>query len=480
MVFKRLALQVKALLAFSFFINFFTSGLPLLAQSFDDACVAPIRIMPLGDSITRGSGTSPLNGYRKPLYLSLTDAGYAVDFVGSKADGGPSGSFDMNHEGHSGVRDDLVATRVYNWLLTNPADVVLLHIGTNDMNPGVLDTTPEDIENILNEIDRFNEDITVILARIINRQPYSPETHQFNIDVAAMAEARIAGGDKIIIVDQESALTYTEDMSDDKHPNSAGYEKMADVWLAALVELLPLCSSTPTITSDPVTEAFVGQPYTYDVAATGTPSPTYALAAAPEGMTIDAATGAIFWTPEATGAFAVTVAALNPAGSDTQSFTIVVVETPPPDSCGGLILEAEAGTLSGAFTVGIDSAASNGHYVHVPDGFGDQLQVDGNEHQANYCFTVTTQGIYRLKGWVYAQNTTSNAFFVQVDDGPPAGYLWNLPKNTVYLADYVNNSRLADPVEVALAAGEHTVTVYLRKDGARLDRLELEWVAPLD
>src|SRR5690606_6160337 len=41
----------------------------------------------------------------------------------------------------------------------------------------------------------------------------------------------------------------------------------------------------PVITSTPVISAVVGQPYSYDVNATGTPAPTYTLTTHPAGMT---------------------------------------------------------------------------------------------------------------------------------------------------------------------------------------------------
>jgi hypothetical protein len=38
----------------------------------------------------------------------------------------------------------------------------------------------------------------------------------------------------------------------------------------------------------------------------------------------------------------------------------------------------------------------------------------------------------------------------------------------------VSDRNGADPVEVSLATGMHTVTIYLREDGAQIDRIELE------
>ncbi len=81
----------------------------------------------------------------------------------------------------------------------------------------------------------------------------------------------------------------------------------------------------PIITSTPVTSATLYEAYAYDVEATGNPTPTFTLTTAPAGMTIDAATGLIGWTPDAIGDFDVTVVASNGVGSDAvQSFVITV------------------------------------------------------------------------------------------------------------------------------------------------------------
>src|SRR3990170_7126214 len=48
----------------------------------------PVRVMPLGNSITRGVvGSTDNAGYRNDLYASLSASGYVVDMVGSQADG---------------------------------------------------------------------------------------------------------------------------------------------------------------------------------------------------------------------------------------------------------------------------------------------------------------------------------------------------------------------------------------------------------
>jgi lysophospholipase L1-like esterase len=203
------------------------------------------KIMPLGDSITYGVGATSNNGYRKPLYLYLTAAGYQMDFVGSQTNGNFA---DPQHEGHPGWHAEEDGTvndindQVYGWLEDNPADIVLLHIGTNDITVDGQDAN--EVSDILDEIDRYSEDITVILALIINRRSdVDPgkrlATTQFNQDVNDMAQNRITAGDDIIIVNMENALDYNVvvgDMYDQLHPKDSGYAKMAQCWFNVFAE----------------------------------------------------------------------------------------------------------------------------------------------------------------------------------------------------------------------------------------------------
>ncbi|MBN1348039.1 putative Ig domain-containing protein [candidate division KSB1 bacterium] len=223
----------------------------------------PIRVMPLGDSITRGAAGSPEDtGYRRALYLSLTTAGHSIDFVGNLSDGVPQ-DFDRDHEGHDGWRADQIRENVYYWLVNNPADIVLLHIGTNDISHGETAAgIAVEIDQILDKIDQYETDystmITVFLARIINRSnPTSAqglETTALNDAIQSLADTRVSSGDNIIVVDQENALVYPDDLDDTLHPNDTGYSKMAAAWFTALDNFLPpqlvnleLLASSPNV-----------------------------------------------------------------------------------------------------------------------------------------------------------------------------------------------------------------------------------------
>ena len=251
--------------------------------------------MPLGDSITRGSagsynsrGQHIMIGFRGQLFNSLITAGYNIDFVGTRSDGPPNtpyfgvpSNYDYNNEGHSGWQAaqspsdptypqfDMLS-RIDSFLIAKKPDIILMHLGTNDLESG---QSPQEVVNsvgsLLNKIYTFNPSTIVFLAKIINRglqinspdssvYQYDSHTYSFNdpdapINIRAktsnynkllveMIDNRIENGDKIIPVDMETAITnYNEDSSafssypygdlmDTFHPNQRGYNEMADVW----------------------------------------------------------------------------------------------------------------------------------------------------------------------------------------------------------------------------------------------------------
>jgi len=224
---------------------------------------AVIGIMPLGDSITSGStGSSTNSGYRRELYFLLTAAGYSVNFVGSQIDGTVF-DFDRDHEGHSAFHADGspagdgndIFDNVLDWLIDqqnfgNPTDIVLLHIGTNDITDGGEDAN--EVDDILDEIYQYDPNTWVIVARIINRVNYSQATTDFNNSVATMVQNRINLGDELLLVDMENGagIIYSDqpgdDMADDLHPNDTGYPKMANLWFPAVQQVTqPVADAGP-------------------------------------------------------------------------------------------------------------------------------------------------------------------------------------------------------------------------------------------
>lgn len=113
--------------------------------------------------------------------------------------------------------------------------------------------------------------------------------------------------------------------------SSAGGSDAQPVTLVGVAPLPPPPpgNAAPTVTSTAVTTAAVGTLYNYDVNATDPNGDvlTFSLVTAPAGMTINATTGLISWTPTAGqgGANAVTVRATDPGALfASQSFTVTV------------------------------------------------------------------------------------------------------------------------------------------------------------
>ena len=258
-------------------MTFFTLIVPINMVSPADAIN---KIMPVGDSITNGSasGVIPDNSayyvsYRKALWDKLLAAGYEIDFVGNRNSGSEifGASEPADHAGQPGWADDQIvngkplvepdADYLAIWLADYQPQIVLLHIGTNYLDP-----SPDDVEAILDVIDAFSPNVWVVLARIINRAccaeaPLCPvecqQTMDFNDNVEDMALDRInnpsipAIPDKIVIVDMEAGadIDYrvqpVGDMWNDLHPFVPGYAKMADLWFSGLMQIMPQADAGP-------------------------------------------------------------------------------------------------------------------------------------------------------------------------------------------------------------------------------------------
>ena len=153
--------------------NVLKALLPATLLLASGAVGTPVRIMPLGDSITHGwysgIGTNELNSYRKVLKSLLDTNGYATDFVGSLTNGGFA---DNQHEGHDSCHADHPTSgnkllgNVGGWMAATPADIVLLHIGTNDLNGNDTGTVAE-VSAVIDEIFVANSNATIVLAQII-------------------------------------------------------------------------------------------------------------------------------------------------------------------------------------------------------------------------------------------------------------------------------------------------------------------------
>ena len=217
---------------------------------------AGLQILPLGDSITQGDRQR--QSYRYRLWQALVSGGYTFDLIGSMSSnfgGNPSfpalsgTSFDSDHEGHWGWRADEIVPRLRRKLAGYTPDLVLLHLGTNDLFAGhaaglpvdqVVSETLDDLQQIIAVLRSDNPRVAVLAALLFPSDfPSNAFIDAFNRALPPRAAVWNSPDSPVTIVDQNSGVdpdpTSPESHSHDGvHPNQRGEALMAERWMAAI------------------------------------------------------------------------------------------------------------------------------------------------------------------------------------------------------------------------------------------------------
>lgn len=250
---------------------------PLLAKG-----TAP-RIVALGDSITRGSG-SGYGNFRRPLQSLLTQSGYTYKFVGTSTElslnyhgTDPEQNFNPyqpQHEGYGGFRIEQISADkpakddggvTYPGfaaaIATDKPDVVLLMLGTNDINQsfdpggpgygggtGFAADAAQRLDSLVGRLFQTNPTLTLVLAAITPLADPAKEAQvkAYNAFIPQIVAAHKKLGQNILLADQSAALTAADLSPDGIHPGTPGYDKMARVWYTALTgRTAPPLSAAP-------------------------------------------------------------------------------------------------------------------------------------------------------------------------------------------------------------------------------------------
>ncbi|KXK61699.1 cellulose-binding protein [Micromonospora rosaria] len=224
----------------------------------------PVRIMPLGDSITAGPGC-----WRALLWNQLqTDGHQNIDFVGGASDGGSCNygfPYDSDHEGHGGFSAVGIAdnNQLPPWLSAARPDVVVMHLGTNDLWGGwqSMDTILAAFTKLVGQMRANNPDMKIIVSQIIPHhgcQTCPADTITLNSRIPGWAAGLTTAQSPIVVVDQWTGFNAATDTGDGVHPNDSGFRKIANRFHPALAQLLggtvPPTSSpspTPSVTPPP-------------------------------------------------------------------------------------------------------------------------------------------------------------------------------------------------------------------------------------
>lgn len=259
---------------------------------------ATVRILPLGDSMTKGSTQTAAETshptYRYWLWQQLQ--GRDVDFVGSWTAPNFPVDFDQDNEGHggymtggilNGVPDDPRQGKLADWLGKYGFDVALVMLGTND----VLNAVPtaesvRNLEGIIAQLRARNPNAVVLLAKVPPTSFPRPNLEALNAAIPGVASRLSTAQSPVVVVDMYAGYNGVADNQAPLgiHPAESGEKKIAAQWYSALQPYLG-AGQTPSATPSPTP--------------TPTPTPTPSLTATPAPVTPGAAAPNVIRSPGA-------------------------------------------------------------------------------------------------------------------------------------------------------------------------------------
>lgn len=204
----------------------------------------PIRIMPIGDSITE-TNTGHAS-WRYWFYKSLLNDGYAIDLVGSQHGvfGGPPlySDFDADHEAHSAWQTATMAASIASFTTSSDPEVAILHMGNTDLVQGVpVSFALLGITQILDQLRSVRPNTSIFLAQVVPIESGGLTLTTIPYLNAALPEL-VALYDRpesrVFLVDHYTDYTPAVDSYDGFHPSASGEQKIAARWLPKLTPVL--------------------------------------------------------------------------------------------------------------------------------------------------------------------------------------------------------------------------------------------------
>ncbi|EEH50690.1 uncharacterized protein PADG_06769 [Paracoccidioides brasiliensis Pb18] len=192
-----------------------------------------LRILPLGDSITYGQGSSDGNGYRLRLHTLLSPR-HNVEYIGQERDGSMNNN---HHEGHKGFPIGPVGITGKRNYADRP-NIVLLMAGTNDvvfqMN---LENAPNVLGQVIDEILAACPDAVVLVATLTPLLDANREARKvaFNAALPDMIDQRTKMGKHVLLVDMSRVTKEHINATDGIHPTEGGYQLIAGAWYDGIV-----------------------------------------------------------------------------------------------------------------------------------------------------------------------------------------------------------------------------------------------------
>lgn len=195
-----------------------------------------IRIMPMGDSITVGVGSTNGTGYRDTLYDSLiADGDFTIDMIGPFSTG--TGD-DINHNAISGspiaYHDSGgggdVGARIGSGRLYHP-QICILMLGANNTGSDIAAAAaPAALQNLVEYMFSLEPRMRYVLCHITTNSDAAIRARIATINAGitnTVIPALLAQDIPIVECAGTGDLDYTIHLSDSSHPNDAGYALLA-------------------------------------------------------------------------------------------------------------------------------------------------------------------------------------------------------------------------------------------------------------
>lgn len=195
-----------------------------------------LRIMTLGDSITRGYGTK--TNYRAPLGVRARAVGADITFVGPYNDNMTTEA--SQHAAYDGIKAiDIDARWITPWAQAHQPDMVLMHLGTNDLRGNIAtNTVINALSSIIDKLRAVNPKVTIFVAQIIGSTNITLQARivALNNEIEKLVAAKQKSQSPVYLVDQHTGFDPAVDTFDGLHPAVHGQVKMANKWLETMID----------------------------------------------------------------------------------------------------------------------------------------------------------------------------------------------------------------------------------------------------
>jgi lysophospholipase L1-like esterase len=165
-----------------------------------------------------------------------------ITFVGSQADGPDTVAgvpFPKDNEGHPGwvISQISAIANTTNALVDSP-QIILLHIGTNDMDHDAGGATDR-LASLIDQITAASPNSLLAVAAITPYPLVASNVAAYNAAIRGIVQQRVSQGKHVLYVDMYDGFPSDGLTGDGIHPNDAiGYPWMADNWYSAIKQYL--------------------------------------------------------------------------------------------------------------------------------------------------------------------------------------------------------------------------------------------------